>query len=67
MTDPIGRPGTGVAADGDADTENAGVELIVARDTGLPLALVHDRDGDVHDPWPTRQDGVVQGTDALPG
>ena len=69
VTDPIGRPGTAVAADGDADTENVGVELIVARDTGLPLALVHYRDGDVHQPWlyTTRQEGVVQGTDALPG
>jgi hypothetical protein len=69
VTDPLGRPGTAVAADGDADTEGIGVELILDRVTGLPLAVVDYRDGDVQDPWlyTTRQEGVVRGTDALPG
>jgi hypothetical protein len=69
VKDPLGRPGQAVAADGDEAEEGIGAELIVAPDTGLPLALVHYRDGDVNRPWlyTTRQEGVVSGTDALPG
>jgi hypothetical protein len=69
VKDPLGRPGTAVAADGDADRESVGIELILDRTTGLPLAVVHYRDGDIAKPWlyTTRQEGVVRGTDALPG
>lgn len=68
VVDPLGRPGKAVAADGDADHEGIGVELIVNPDTGRPLAMVHYKDGDVNDPWleMTRQEGVVRGTNALP-
>jgi hypothetical protein len=70
VTDPFGRAGKAVAVDGDPVTqEGIGIELIVAPETGLPLAYVHYRDGDVDDPWlyTTRQEGVVKGKDALPG
>jgi hypothetical protein len=68
VVDPLGRPGKAVAADGDADHEGIGVELIVNPDTGRPLAMVHYKDGDVNTPWleMTRQEGVVRGTKALP-
>jgi hypothetical protein len=69
VTDPLGRPGKAVAVDGDPDIhEGIGIELILAPDTGTPLAVVHYRDGDVDDPWlyTTRQAGVVTGTDELP-
>ncbi len=40
VTDPLGRPGKAVAADGDAQIhEGIGVELIVNPDTGRPLAM----------------------------
>ncbi|WP_028063425.1 hypothetical protein [Solirubrobacter soli] len=70
VTDPLGRPGKAVAVDGDPDIhEGIGIELMVAPETGEPLAVVHYRDGDVNDPWlyTTRQAGVVHGTDTLPG
>jgi hypothetical protein len=53
VKDPLGRPGTAVAV---------GIELILAPDTGQPLAVVHYRDGDVDDPWlyTTRQAAVVK-------
>jgi hypothetical protein len=69
VKDPLGRPGKAVAVDGDPQIhEGIGIELILAPDTGLPLAAVHYRDGDVNDPWlvTTRQEGVVTGTDTLP-
>jgi hypothetical protein len=69
VKDPLGRPGKAVAVDGDPVTaEGIGIELILAPDTGLPLAAVHYRDGDVNQPWlyTTRQEGVVTGTDTLP-
>ncbi|HEY6886629.1 MAG TPA: CU044_5270 family protein [Solirubrobacter sp.] len=69
VTDPLGRPGKAVAVDGDPVTqEGIGIELILAPDTGLPLATVHYRDGDVNRPWlyTVRQEGVVTGTDTLP-
>jgi len=69
VTDPLGRPGKAVAVDGDPVTnEGIGIELIVAPETGEPLAVVHYRDGNVNDPWlyTTRQAGVVTGADALP-
>ena len=67
--DPLGRSGTAVAADGDpAIHEGIGVELIVNPHTGRPLAMVHYKDGDVNNPWleMTREEGVADGTDALP-
>jgi hypothetical protein len=70
VKDPLGRPGKAVAIDGDPQIhEGMGIELILAPDTGLPLAAVHYRDGDVNKPWlyTTRQEGIVTGTDALPG
>lgn len=70
VTDPLGRPGKAVAVDGDPDTqEGIGIELILDPSSGLPLAYVHYRDGDVDDPWlyTTRQEGVVKGTETLPG
>jgi hypothetical protein len=68
VVDPLGRPGKAVAADGDADHEGIGVELIVNPDTGRPLAMVHYKDGDVNRPWleMTREEGVVTGTSQLP-
>lgn len=69
VTDPLGRPGVAVAADGDPEIhENVGVELIVDPDTGRPLAMIHYR-GDVDQPWlqMTRTEGVVQDTETLPG
>jgi hypothetical protein len=69
VTDPLGRPGTAVAADGDPEIhEGIGVELIVDPDTGRPLAMVHYRDGDVNKPWlqTVRTEGVTQNTDTLP-
>ena len=69
VTDPLGRPGVAVAADGDPEIhENVGVELIVDPDTGRPLAMVHYR-GDVDHPWlqMTRTEGVVKDTETLPG
>ena len=70
VTDPLGRPGVAVAADGDPYRhEGVGVELIVNPTTGRPLALVHYRDGDVNKPWlqTIRTEGVVKGTKTLPG
>jgi hypothetical protein len=70
VTDPLGRRGKAVAADGDPEIhEGIGVELIVSPDTGRPLALVHYRDGDVNDPWlqTVRTEGVVKDTETLPG
>jgi hypothetical protein len=66
VKDPLGRSGTAVAVDG--DPVGAGIELILAPDTGLPLAAVLYRDGDVNHPTvsTTRQEGVVTGTDTLP-
>jgi hypothetical protein len=68
VTDPLGRPGTAVGVDGDRDRENIGIELLLDRTNGLPLAIVHYRDGDIGKPWlyTTRQEGIVHGTDALP-
>lgn len=69
VTDPLGRPGKAVAADGDPQIhEGIGVELIVNPDTGRPLAMVHYRDGDVNQPWlqTIRTEGVVQDTSTLP-
>jgi hypothetical protein len=69
VNDPLGRPGKAIAVDGDPVTqEGVGIEVILAPDTGLPLAVVHYRDGDVTRPWlySTRQEGVVTGTDTLP-
>ena len=68
VKDPLGRPGKAVAVDGGPNQEGIGIELILAPDTGLPLAAVHYRDGDVNDPWlyTTREEGVVTGTDTLP-
>jgi len=69
VTDPLGRPGVAVAADGDPEIhENVGVELIVDPDTGRPLAMIHYR-GDVDHPWleMTRTEGVVKDTQTLPG
>jgi len=69
VTDPLGRPGKAVAVDGDPVTnEGIGIELIVAPETGEPLAIVHYRDGDVNDPWlyTTREEGVVDDDRTLP-
>jgi hypothetical protein len=68
VRDPLGRPGQAVAADGDANREGIGIELIVNPDTGRPLAVVHYRDGNVHDQWlqTIRTEGVVHSTDELP-
>lgn len=69
VTDPLGRPGKAVAADGDPEIhEGIGVELIVDPETGRPLAMVHYRDGDVNQPWlqTTREEGVVTDTKTLP-
>lgn len=69
VTDPLGRPGKAVAADGDPQIhEGVGVELIVDPDTGRPLAMVHYRDGDVNRPWlqTIRTEGVVRDTSTLP-
>lgn len=69
VTDPLGRPGKAVAADGDPTIhEGVGVELIVNPDTGRPLAFVHYRNGDVNQPWlqTIRTEGVVQDTKTLP-
>lgn len=68
VTDPLGRPGVAVAADGDPNRhEGVGVELIVNPATGRPLALVHYR-GDVGKPWQQtiREEGVVRDTRTLP-
>ena len=65
VRDPLGRPGKAVAVDGDQDRhEGIGVELIVAPDTGKPLAFVHYKDGDVNRPWLelSRVEAVVRGT-----
>jgi hypothetical protein len=70
VTDPLGRPGVAVAADGDPQIhEGVGIELIVNPETGRPLAMVHYRDGDVNKPWMqlTRVEGVVKDTETLPG
>jgi hypothetical protein len=69
VTDPLGRPGVAVAADGDPYIhEGVGVELIVNPTTGRPLAMVHYRDGDVGKPWlqTVRTEGVVTDTKTLP-
>jgi hypothetical protein len=68
VTDPLGRPGKAVAVNGDANSEHVGVELILAPDTGLPLAVVHYRNNDIEQHWlyTTRQEGVVKGTETLP-
>lgn len=69
VTDPLGRPGKAVAADGDPQIhEGIGVELIVNPDTGRPLAMVHYRDGDVNKPWleTVRTEGVVNDSQTLP-
>ncbi|MDA0185429.1 hypothetical protein OJ997_34300 [Solirubrobacter phytolaccae] len=69
VTDPLGRPGVAVAADGDQDShEGIGVELIVNPETGRPLAFIHYRD-DVSKPWlqTIRTEGVVKDTETLPG
>lgn len=69
VTDPLGRPGVAVAADGDPHVhEGVGVELIVNPETGRPLAMVHYRDGDVSKPWlqMTREEAVVKDSKTLP-
>jgi hypothetical protein len=68
VRDPLGRPGQAVAADGDANREGVGIELIVNPDTGRPLAVVHYRDGDVNRPWlqTIRTEGVVGSTHEVP-
>ena len=68
VTDPLGRPGVAVAADGDPDIhEGVGVELIVNPETGRPLAMIHYR-REVSTPWleTLRTEGVVRSTDELP-
>jgi hypothetical protein len=70
VMDPLGRAGQAIAIDGAPGKDGgAGIELILAPDTGLPLAAVLYQGDDVNHPTvsTTREEGVVTGTDTLPG
>jgi hypothetical protein len=70
VTDPLGRPGKAVAADGDhVNDEGVGHQLIVNPDTGRPLAFIHyRREGGVSRPWleTIRTEGVVRDMKSIP-
>ena len=69
VTDPLGRPGEAVAADGDPQIhESSASSLIVNPDTGRPLAMVHYRTATSNQPWleTIRTEGVVNDTETLP-